>query len=65
MLDGNLVVLFWKAGPVPSVVIMFLLSDHQMAIRCSDDSCLILLASLEIEELWNLLGTTGLNEDKI
>lgn len=33
--------------------------------RSNDNRCLILLASLDIEELCNHLGTTGLNEDKI
>lgn len=32
MPNRNLAVLVLKAGPIPSVVIMFLLSGHQMAV---------------------------------
>lgn len=52
MLNGNAVVLFWTAGPVPSCGhYVSPLRATRWLFRCNDNICLSLLGSLEIEEL--------------
>lgn len=56
---------FGQLDEFPLWSLCFFSQATRWPFRCNDNICLILLGSLEIEELCNHLGTTELNEDKI